>query len=527
MTPRSDESPPENDKNSRELRFTLRKKLLIFFALFFCLMLMISVYVALAHRGTATLTDRMMVENELLERTGEKLNLLEHHTTSYLNRRTEESHESYREIETELLELKETEKSETVSEFDAILSGLIAESRELIEMAEADEDYHRAYTRFRERIDITTRYLTEAINSNNRQANRIYAASSDLVSRIENYGIGMAALLAGFSLIFLYLFSRSITGPLYRIIARSRRLAEGDFAVEPVRVDTSDELSFIARAFNRMMAELETLFNRLEEKLEVERELQQKQVENLRMKNLLKEAELKKLQSQMNPHFLFNTLNSISQLAVLEEADRTGRMITRLAEHFRRNLKRSEKLIPVKEELKSVDLYCDILRTRFGENIEFNFDYDRTVLSNLIPPLTIQPLVENAFVHGVKKSSGRSGRIDVIIERPQDRAKKNEGKDEEGWLRITVKDDGAGMGAELIESIQQEEKIGGLSNIKERLRLFYQRDDLLTIAASPGSGTEIVIDIPPAEKSRQGPEAETENSRTSLEFSRSSPAERQ
>ncbi len=491
-------------KNERP-HFSLRKKLLLFFVAFFCLMLLTALYIALAHRGTASLLDDMLAENEALEAAGEKLNLLDYHTANYLNTGSSENYDLYRETAADLAALTEEADVSTLVEFEPLLKGVLQSSEDLIEGVQTNSltepGLQEEYQQFSRQIDITTRYLNNAVNANNRQANRIYAASWDLVNRMERSGLLMAATLALFSLIFLYLFSENIIRPLYSIIDQSRQLAEGNFALSPIEVDTRDELSYIARAFNMMTAELEALFTELQEKLAVERELQQKEVENLKMKNLLKEAELKKLQSQINPHFLFNTLNSISQLAVLEDADRTGEMITKVAEHFRRNLRRSEELITVEEELRSVHLYCDILHTRFGEGIEFSFDYEDDVLDEQIPPLTIQPLVENAFLHGIKEAGSGSGHIEITIRRRQQQCQQDEnqnGDDREKWLEITVRDDGSGMEQKLVEEILQEEKIGGLSNIKERLRLFYQRDDLLDIETFPGRGTRVMILIPPA-----------------------------
>ncbi len=463
---------------------SLRSKLLLFFIAFFCLMVLTAAYIALAHRGTAELMDNMLAENEKLETAAEEINLLHYHTTNYLNSRNREDYQLYRETVQKLQRLYTGEEVETVAEFSPLIAGFIEKSEQLVERAEREENYQIQYEKFTERSDILISYLNQAINANNRQANSIYADSWNLINQMERYGITMALFLGLFSLLFLYLFSENITRPLDKIIDRSQKLAEGDFSLPPVEVETRDELNHIARAYNMMTAELEALFTELQEKLEVERQLQQKQVENLKMKNLLKEAELKKLQSQINPHFLFNTLNSISQLAVIEDADRTGEMITKVAEHFRRNLKRSEELITVEEELQSVHLYCDILKTRFGENIQFNFIYEDKILQQEIPPLTIQPLVENAFLHGIKKSGSSSGLIEVELSQQKE------------WLKIKVQDDGSGMDKELVGKILQEEEPGGLSNIKERLRLFYQRDDLLEIEGIPGRGTKVTIYIP-------------------------------
>jgi len=464
--------------------FSLRRKLLFFFVAFFCLMLLTAGYIALAHRGTADLLDTLLGENETLEEAGDKLHLLEHYTTNYLNSASQENYELYRQSYQNLEELKTAGEVNSVTEFKELIAGILAASEGLIEQRDNEQDYQEKYQVFTGQIDITSRYLNNVINDNNRQANQIYAQSWDLINQMERYGLLMAAVLALFSMAFLYIFTENITRPLYRIIAQSRELAEGNFSLSPIQVETRDELNFIARAFNLMTAELEALFTELQEKLALERELQQKQVENLKMKNLVKEAELKKLQSQINPHFLFNTLNSISQLAVLEDADRTGEMITKVAQHFRRNLKRTKELITVAEELESVHLYCDILKTRFGDTIEFDFNYQKEVLQEKIPPLTIQPLVENAFVHGIKKGGNSTGRITVTLKQQQD------------WLLIEVQDDGSGMEEELVERIFQREEIGGLSNIRERLRLFYQRDDLLNIKGAAGEGTRVTIDIP-------------------------------
>lgn len=212
------------------------------------------------------------------------------------------------------------------------------------------------------------------------------------------------------------------------------------------------------------------------------------------MQRIVKELELQALQSQINPHFLFNTLNVLSKLAFLEGAEQTSDLTISLSNLLRYSLQKLDQPVTLQEELTHIREYAAIQQTRFRDRIGFELEADPSALPVRIPALSLQPLLENAFQHGVAKLED-GGRISLIVQR------RTEG------ICIIVTDNGAGMTEETRLSLlrleedreDQEAKAStgiGTRNVFRRLQLFYNRDDLIEIFSSPGQGTTIQIKIP-------------------------------
>ena len=224
----------------------------------------------------------------------------------------------------------------------------------------------------------------------------------------------------------------------------------------------------------------------------MERENQLKERE-LMMQSHLKDAQLKYLQAQINPHFLFNTLNAGAQLAMMEEADRTGRFLENVAEFFWYNVRKNDEDATLKEEIHLVDNYVYILNVRFSGEILFSKEVDRSLLDMRVPSMILQPLVENSFNYGIRNISWR-GRIELSVYR----------REEE--ICISIWDNGAGMEPERIEQVlcghagEAEPSSGsngvGLKNVMERLKLYFRGQARLQIfSEGEGTGTEVLITI--------------------------------
>ncbi len=223
-------------------------------------------------------------------------------------------------------------------------------------------------------------------------------------------------------------------------------------------------------------------------------------MQNLKMMSLLKEAELKFLQSQINPHFLFNTLNAAAQLAIIEGADKSSEFIENIAHLFRYNLKNMDELTALKDEIQYVNNYMQILKTRFGSRIEFYTDIDEATLDLMIPRIIIQPIVENAFIHGLQ-SLERNGEIHLNVKLLDDS------------IIIEVIDNGMGMDSSCIDSIlcfaeensmKKRHVTGiGISNVLHRLQLLFNIEDskeLISIESEVGSGTKVTLRLPSSNK---------------------------
>ncbi len=215
----------------------------------------------------------------------------------------------------------------------------------------------------------------------------------------------------------------------------------------------------------------------------------QLELEDIQINNqLLAEAEIRRLQAQINPHFLFNALNTISSFCRTKPG-RARSLLSELARYLRRNLEADANLTPLKRELEQVRSYLEIEQARFGERIQAHIELERGLDDCLIPPLVIQPLVENSVKHGIL---GRDEGGLVIL-----RVTRNNGS-----LKVEVEDDGVGMDKSRVQDILngQGEYAGedhvGVRNCDRRLEQIYGPRHKLNIDSKPGQGTRVTFTVP-------------------------------
>lgn len=227
--------------------------------------------------------------------------------------------------------------------------------------------------------------------------------------------------------------------------------------------------------------------------------------EKTELEKHLKDMELKALQNQINPHFLFNTLNTIEMLSVMEGAIQTSHIVHALAQLFRRNLHISSDLVTIGQELESVDHYLTIQRCRFGERLEIINNIPPYMLEFNIPALALQPLVENAVVHGLEP-------------REEKGCLRLDGYSELGDIVLQVTDNGVGIAREQLDQIRlllkntnvKTNKLG-LQNVQKRCLLHYKSPYGISITSAPGRGTSVTLRLP-AQTSRVGVNIEAANS---------------
>lgn len=191
-------------------------------------------------------------------------------------------------------------------------------------------------------------------------------------------------------------------------------------------------------------------------------------------------AELKALQAQINPHFLFNALNTIAAMCRTEPLQ-ARRLLIHLSKHFRATIQTSPDLIDIHKELDNVKSYLEIEMARYGERLKVEWDIQPGI-SFLIPPLTIQPIVENAIKHGL--AGKKHGLIVISV------------KGSGGRYQVCVKDNGCGMEPEVVKSLltnTSDDKRIGISNVNRRLKEVYGEDNGMIIHSRPGEGTEVII----------------------------------
>ncbi|MCX7746275.1 MAG: sensor histidine kinase [Clostridia bacterium] len=278
-------------------------------------------------------------------------------------------------------------------------------------------------------------------------------------------------------IVLINYFYIDIIKPMGVLIDNMRKIEEGDTTA---RVDTirNDELGFVFKTFNAMSQEINNLINSVYK-------------EQLAMKD----AEIKALQAQINPHFLYNTLETINWKARLYGVEEISDMVTAFSSIIEANLNRkNEKIIPLYKEVEYIDNYNLLIQMRFGKKIKFKKEVQEEALNYEIPKLLIQPLIENAIYHGLETKKG-GGTIELII------------TVEEGTLLIIVSDDGTGIEDEKLKNIKKElaesknsrvvdnSKIG-IMNVHRRIRLLYGDEYGLKIFSEVGKGTTIIINLP-------------------------------
>ncbi|KTS83037.1 membrane protein [Paenibacillus jamilae] len=315
------------------------------------------------------------------------------------------------------------------------------------------------------------RPIIENIRNKNEQMNRLGVAL-----------FGMNALMGVLLAIWI---SRSITGPVGRLVRLAKRIATGDLNIEPQpQPRRDDELGVLADAISQMSADLSILI--------------EKDKQSLEMRRLVKELELLALQNQINPHFLFNTLNVLSKLAILEGAEKTSDLIVSLSNLLRYSLQKLDKPVTLQEELDHISEYVTIQQARFRDRIRFDPHFDASVLQQQIPALTIQPFIENAFLHGVADMEN-GAIITLTLSRT----------DED--VQIEISDNGKGMTEETRLSVlrleggaESSSSTGlGMQNVFRRLQLFYEKEGMVEIRSHTGLGTTITIRIPVKKESEQ------------------------
>lgn len=298
-------------------------------------------------------------------------------------------------------------------------------------------------------------------------------------------------IMMGVCILMLFYMVKGVVAPLTGMAATANLVGQANFNVKMPPTDAQDEVGVVTRAFNTMVSSLEEYVKLTRENMEKEQEMMERE---LLMEAHLKEAQLNYLQSQINPHFLFNSLNAGAQLAMMEDAEKTCIFVERMAEFFRYNVKKGSEDATLLEEVEAVENYIYILNVRFAGDIHYTTDVDESVLDCKVPSMILQPIVENAVNHGIRNIDWE-GKIHLQI------------RQDGPYICICVKDNGKGITRERIEQIlngeiKSEENPGdstgiGMNNVISRLELYYKQKNLLTIQSQgENMGTEVIITIP-------------------------------
>lgn len=322
------------------------------------------------------------------------------------------------------------------------------------------------------------------------QGNDTYHHKERIFRILPMIGVFFACLVVGAAVVLWSITVRHIINPMVKLARSSKEIAAGCFDTPDVIVTNRDEIGELVQTFNKMKHSMAHSITTLQEKNEMESRLHTEEVQRINAEKMLKTAQMSLLQSQINPHFLFNTLNIISRMAKVEEAVSTGELIQCLANLFRYNLQTASARVSLTRELNIINDYIYIQHKRFGSRIGFEIDCRVDADDMQIPTFTLQPLVENAVIHGVSPKE-EGGRIRLRI------------REKKGYVVITVTDSGQGIPADRLAKLMAEGTSHkghlsgiGLNNVRTRVETLYP-GSTFRIFSGVGFGTCVKILLPP------------------------------
>ncbi|WP_020612587.1 sensor histidine kinase [Sediminispirochaeta bajacaliforniensis] len=352
------------------------------------------------------------------------------------------------------------------------------------------------YTRKYEEMKNLNAYLTTRIDtislSGIRKQLAVYESVIDVSRELQLRNLLMIVFSFLFSLTWMLFSINKVTDPMHRLAQMAGELSAGNFEIEDIHISAVSEVEAVVEAFNDMKNDIRHNIAEIQRQKSIEQGYMNEKLRNLKMEQLLKRMELYTMQAQMNPHFLFNTINTGVQLAIVEDAEKTAEFMEHLATFFRHNIRERKLIVPLRHEIEGLRSYFYILKIRFPKTLDCRLDVPEPLLDSCsVPALILQPLVENSVIHAFK-GVHRKGSISVKVWK--------EGK----MIMLSVRDDGIGIAKEMMDSLlkryswdqEHTSKVMGLENVIQRLYFFYpDNPDIVTIQSGPDRGTEVVISI--------------------------------
>jgi two-component system sensor histidine kinase YesM len=281
------------------------------------------------------------------------------------------------------------------------------------------------------------------------------------------WGIGLTMI----AVILSFILSLRISRPIKHLEVSMKQIEKGNFDIQ-VNIESSNEIGQLSKRFNRMTTVIKELM-----------------VQNVTEQELKRKSELKVLQAQINPHFLYNTLDSIIWMAEGKKSEEVVLMVAALARLFRLSISKEQEMIPIANEIEHIKSYLTIQKMRYKDKLDFEIDVDKQILSNKVFKIILQPLVENSIYHGIKNNAG----VGIV---------RITGRIVDERILLQVIDNGIGMTAESIRHMfEKTENSGGgsgigVSNVNQRIRLHFGEQYGITFESELGQGTTANIWLP-------------------------------
>ena len=356
---------------------------------------------------------------------------------------------------------------------------------------QGEEDFWLSYVRAEHVLNYVQIYVSTLLNIRMNEGVEANKALLDQANRIRFISFFLVFVVGTFLLSVSVLFANSVSRPIRRLERLSSRISSGKFDSGEIAVESQDEIGKLTITFNEMSRSIRLLVEGLQEKADLEKRLHDEELMIEKMGRSLQEAQFLGLQSQINPHFLFNTLNTIARTAAVEEASQTMALIHSLAKVFRYNLRNHDKPVRLTEELTILEEYLSIQKSRYGDRLHYSIHSTVCTDNIYLPCFTLQPFVENAMKYGIEpKEAGGFIRIEV-------RRRKE-------TTLITIKDNGVGMDRKTLNAVMHDHEgvykgqtSGiGIGNVVNRLNLHFGGDERISMQSKLNEGTTVRITIP-------------------------------
>lgn len=480
---------------------SIRNKLLVIFMIPTIMLLSINAYINAEINTMIDDISGIYASNTMLNELQISLTQVHHYLETFLDTRDTEAIEGYLRNQQEFSNRLEQLNGRLLDDDSMITQKNIHSiSEEYIRTADRAVEAKRGrnvvkYKEYYDDADRLFSYINSyiySLNSRQLQCNsHNYEALFTSLKYSETANLTILCMTSALVTLLVFLLTRGITDPLQRLAEAAEQVANGSLVAEVSGPVANDEVGIVTAAFNQMVVSLKDNMEQARQRIALESAMKEKQ---LLMEAHLKDTQLKYLQSQINPHFLFNTLNACAQLAMLEGADRTYTYVQNVADFYRYNVRKKDGVATLAEEIGLVDNYIYIINVRFSGEIHFIKEIEEGVTDVPMPAMILQPLVENSINHGLRDVEWEK-KIWLSVYRENNR------------ICVSVRDNGIGISPEQTQSILnndlngnglQEHTTGvGLRNVIGRLRLFYNRDDVMEITSTgSGMGTEVAVFIP-------------------------------
>lgn len=472
---------------------TIQRKMISMFVLVTLLILAVNLFMYSIINDMSKEIQNVYESNVTLNTLSSSIELTQENMKEYLQTRSSDAMEEYYKNKQNYLDALESFNKLNIDDLILINEKNIYElSQTYLSLTEEAITAKRGrnierYSRFYEQAEQLYKNINTFIYCLNNEQFKVNSETYQNQIRLMYYIIIISVLILITAMLIviniIIALTRNMTQPFYRLSNAANEIAAGNFDIAEIPIENMDEIGIVTNAFNQMIDNIRIYIDRL--RITMEREMQ--------MQTYLKDAQLKYLQAQINPHFLFNTLNAGMQLAMMEGADKTEEFLDNLAAFFRYNVRRNDREATLEEEIQLVDNYVYILNVRFSGEINFTKDIDESLLNLKIPSMILQPLIENAVNYGIR-GLDREGLIELSVYRKEDKA------------YISIWDNGVGMEQSRIEEVLSGEAEKnksdsnsngvGIKNVMDRLKLYFRDNAFLSIISEgKDMGTEILITI--------------------------------